>query len=281
MSTIPTPAAAWLSGSDDELREVRLLRLQANSRRRDIVVGDLHGHRDALFRLLDKARFDPASDRVFCTGDLVDRGPDSMGCLSLLGEPWFWSVPGNHGQSLRAVLHLARAAHTAGQDQAKVVEAVRDLSAARQMGDEWIADHLSTLVGWERLMSELERPALPDILVVGHGDHRFHVVHAELRAACLGSDMAVDTVHHLPAGLHRQLAWSTALWDEMRSGKSASHGDHSYLFPTFCGHNLVPRVVSYRQHIFLDTGCGFSRRTDLGLTGLAVQTGECFFVPTE
>jgi serine/threonine protein phosphatase 1 len=51
---------------------------------RDFIVGDLHGCRSMLDELLEHANFDPQKDRLFSTGDLVDRGPDSVGCLELL-----------------------------------------------------------------------------------------------------------------------------------------------------------------------------------------------------
>jgi len=48
-----------------------------NHQGRDFVIGDLHGCLPLLHRLLDHVRFDPAGDRVFSTGDLIDRGPFS------------------------------------------------------------------------------------------------------------------------------------------------------------------------------------------------------------
>src|SRR5688572_28889490 len=71
-------------------------RLAANSHGRDFVVGDLHGCRKEFFDLLEQADFDKTRDRMFSVGDLVDRGPDSLGCLELLCEPWFHAVMGNH-----------------------------------------------------------------------------------------------------------------------------------------------------------------------------------------
>ena len=60
------------------------------------VIGDIHGCREPLERLLERIAFDPADDTLWSTGDLVNRGPDSLGVLRL----WFQldgrGVLGNH-----------------------------------------------------------------------------------------------------------------------------------------------------------------------------------------
>ena len=77
-----------------------VLYLPANRRGRDFVAGDIHGCFHLLWNALDKAKFDPACDRVFAVGDLVDRGPDSATALTFLRQPWAFSVRGNHEQML-------------------------------------------------------------------------------------------------------------------------------------------------------------------------------------
>lgn len=67
-----------------------------NSGGRDFVVGDLHGQFDLLMDELERVGFVPDRDRLFCSGDLVDRGEQSMECLRLLSMPWFYSTLGNH-----------------------------------------------------------------------------------------------------------------------------------------------------------------------------------------
>lgn len=71
---------------------------------RRVFVGDIQGCRQELEQLLEKVRFDPAADRLEPTGDLVNRGPDSLGTLQLLKELDAGGVLGNHD------LHLLRAA---------------------------------------------------------------------------------------------------------------------------------------------------------------------------
>lgn len=74
-----------------------MLKLPANTEGRDYYVGDIHGHGEALWKLLDAVHFDDRCDRLFCTGDLVDRGPDSERLLLVLDDaPWFHAVMGNH-----------------------------------------------------------------------------------------------------------------------------------------------------------------------------------------
>lgn len=68
---------------------------------RAFVVGDLHGCLPALRRALHKVDFSPEQgDRLLSVGDLIDRGPQSLACLRLLGMPWFHAVMGNHERLL-------------------------------------------------------------------------------------------------------------------------------------------------------------------------------------
>ncbi len=47
-------------------------------------IGDIQGCYDPLQRLLDKCRFDPAQDKLWLVGDLVNRGPQSLETLRFL-----------------------------------------------------------------------------------------------------------------------------------------------------------------------------------------------------
>lgn len=64
-------------------------KLPANHQGKVYVIGDLHGCLDLLWELLDEVGFDRNRERLFPVGDLIDRGPESLGALLLLAAPWF------------------------------------------------------------------------------------------------------------------------------------------------------------------------------------------------
>jgi bis(5'-nucleosyl)-tetraphosphatase (symmetrical) len=118
-------------------------------------VGDIQGCYDELRRLLDHIEFDPAKDKLWSVGDLVNRGPQSLAVLrwfKALGEQAV-VVLGNHD------LHLLALAAGNGRKAKK-----------HTMDDVLAAPDRDELLHWLR-----HRP------VMHYSDHkRFAMVHAGL-----------------------------------------------------------------------------------------------------
>ena len=100
---------------------------------RRIFVGDVQGCRVELEYLLARLAFRPDRDRLLPVGDLVNRGPDSLGALRLLRDLDAECVLGNHD------LHLLRVAEgTRRLGRGDTIEAV--LAAPdRESLLEWLA----------------------------------------------------------------------------------------------------------------------------------------------
>lgn len=79
----------------------------------DYLVGDLQGCCDPLERLLQTLDFSPSRDRLFLLGDLVNRGPDSLGVLRRLRALGGAAtcLLGNHDLHLLAIAHGVRKPH--------------------------------------------------------------------------------------------------------------------------------------------------------------------------
>lgn len=196
---------------------------QANRNGRDFVVGDLHGCVDALRYLLHEVAFNPARDRLFSVGDLVDRGEQSEEALALLDRPWFHAVLGNHEDTLCAV------------------------AEGRMRPQWWYGIGGTWAVGLtdETLQRYAQRlRQLPLVRVVGSGSERFNILHAEF----FGSDADLDA-DDFSADERQQLLWGREL--AIGSGDPGRQRDLSL---TYCGHTPMREVQLIGSQVFVDTG---------------------------
>jgi bis(5'-nucleosyl)-tetraphosphatase (symmetrical) len=60
------------------------------------IVGDIQGCAREFDDLLEQARFDPSRDELWCLGDLINRGPDSVATLVLWRDVGGRALLGNH-----------------------------------------------------------------------------------------------------------------------------------------------------------------------------------------
>ena len=117
-------------------------------------IGDVQGCFDSLTALLETLRFDAARDRLWFTGDLVNRGPRSLATLRFvrdLGDRAV-TVLGNHD------LHLLG-----------VACGVRRLKAGDTLSDVLEAPDRDDLIAWLRRQPLLHRDAERGVVMVHAG----------------------------------------------------------------------------------------------------------------
>lgn len=78
---------------------------------RTFFIGDVHGCIEEFAELFEK--FSPNNgDRIYQTGDLIDKGPDTLACLEFAFKHNIKCVMGNHEAKLLQILSKPPAEHT-------------------------------------------------------------------------------------------------------------------------------------------------------------------------
>ncbi|MGH8380618.1 metallophosphoesterase [Pseudomonas sp.] len=209
----------------------------ANSKGRDFIVGDIHGCFDLLENLLAELHFCSNHDRVFCTGDLIDRGPCSEQVVRWLSYPWFHAVRGNHEQMVLD--------HVAGQG---------DAARHARNGGAWF---YSLPEAHQQQIAEALLSMPLAIEVALQNGRKIGIIHAE--SPCwedrLGWPDAIALLYsEEPA---TQLA--------ARQQAMYSRGKITRQDPTpiagietlYVGHSTVPQILQLGNVVYLDTGCSF------------------------
>ncbi len=227
-----------------KLHKLKKLRyLKGNRFGKDFIIGDLHGCYHSLMSLLDDANFNFERDRLFGVGDLIDRGPDSIKCLSLLNEPFFHSVKGNHEDMYCQIAY--------GDRRWLHPEDYWDPKNGGEWSKDWYRQKSVDLKYWaDRFMK------LPYVIEVGGTANvsPFWIVHAELwsRDEPL---MPQNLSHFLDLATTNDL--SILLWSRILYNRNSFPHQNIFTGPIYCGHSPVSDPP-YRcaGHINLDGGAG-------------------------
>ena len=263
-------------------------------------IGDLQGCYDSLRRLLDVCAFDPQYDRLWLTGDLVNRGPQSLATLRFvrgLGSAVV-TVLGNHD------LYLLMLAYGAMQGQAAPRRSEHTLDEILTADDRedlltWLrAQPLCHVEGRDCLVhagllpqwSVAQARALAAEVETGLRGEDFR----ELLAHLWGSEPAVWSedlqgwarVRCIVNAMTRMRFCSAQGVMEFRSKGETTSAPAGYL-PWFAvpgrrsaDHRLVTghwSALGLRQtenHLALDTGCLWGRQ----LTAVCLEDGRLFQV---
>jgi len=136
------------------------------------VVGDIQGCYKGLKQLLKKVKFNPNTDTLWATGDLIARGDDSLSTLSYLYElgDSFKTVLGNHDLHLLAIHCGLKAPKKsdrlcellANKDIDKFVDWLRHQPLARKINETTLLSHAGLYPKWSvkkalKLSGEVEK----------------------------------------------------------------------------------------------------------------------------
>lgn len=245
-------------------------KISANVLGRDFVVGDLHGHLDELKKLLNQVSFDETKDRLFSVGDLIDRGPKSFETLQLMFEPWFFAVRGNHEDMFcYAYGKIASISHDAAFSK----------SMHETHGGHWavIAERDYGYALMEDLAKQIDN-RLPLVFVVGEGEHRFHVVHAELAGSInitLDDKVLDDMSLYMSMETMFERFDEKCMWSRSLARSRRSDNVSKTISPTYSGHSITHNAPHQLCHqILIDSGCYEDRK----LTMVEPKTGQFWSV---
>ncbi len=163
-------------------------------------IGDLQGCYGVTQRLLEKIRFDPAQDRLWFCGDLVNRGGESLETLRLVHSLRGHSVVvlGNHDLSLLAI------SERTADDQRKVNQDLQRIL---------FADDRDTLIDWLRHRPLLHSDRALGWMMIHAGlAPKWTIVHAEKHAQEIERRLRSDGRRKLLRNMYGDYpAWSPAL----------------------------------------------------------------------
>lgn len=211
---------------------------------RTLIIGDVHGCAEELRALLDEVAFRPGQDELVSVGDLVNKGPDSIGVVRLVRALGARAVMGNHDD---LVVRCA-AARRAGTDDT-FPDGVRRI--VKKLDDDDLA--------W------LE--ALP--LTLSLDDHHTIIVHAGLLPNVPLGSQARE--HVLTMRSIRTDGTPTKRIEEGVAWASLWPGPEQVLF----GHDAVRGLQRWPYATGLDTGCVYGGR----LTGMLLPERKLVSVP--
>lgn len=241
-------------------------RIEANPWGNDYVVGDLHGSYTLLMSTLKDIEFDFAKDRLFCVGDLVDKGPESERTLGLLNEPWFFASIGNH--EVLAYNLLMRQLQGSSLDHEQEI-------FFKKNGLQWLFD--LSLEEKKSVKIRLERffHTSAMVLEVNSPNGVFYVAHAKLPEHLRTAD---TTRYGLPSDQRILLGGDPDRGDSIKAALYQSEemtvqgldlpflvmGDFADDDPLiFHGHNIFEQPVVADNRVYIDLGA-FKRASSCG-----------------
>ena len=199
-------------------------------------VGDIHGCYNLLMNRLKEIVFDFENDLLVAVGDLVDRGTQNEECVSLIDEPWFTSVKGNH------------------EDLVIMGDVNRSyFNCHIQNGGEWFYD-LDYQVQRE-IIKKLK--TLPIALEISHKGKKFGFVHGHIEQN--DWDEFKDELNNFDKAQHiidhKRFPTELAMWGRERLNDENPQYTHvSGIDAVIMGHTVTQKPCKRDNCYWIDTG---------------------------
>jgi len=210
-----------------------------------VVVGDVHGCIEELDELLKLIQYDPAKMRLIFLGDLLDRGPDPVGCVRRVRELGAECIMGNHEEK-----HLRWHKHEKNRELTGKANPMKPMAEAEAKANTALSDQ-----DWTWLK------ALPVKLDLGHDWWAVHAGCEPRYTLHKQNSSQIMRVRYVDEkGIGRALGPNlsqpegTEYWDMQWKGPESIIYGH-------CVHDLVhPRTTHVDLNVScvgIDTGCCF------------------------
>lgn len=241
-------------------------------------MGDLHGKRKLLEQWLKWVKFDFENDTLLSTGDLIDRGEDSLWCAKLIYQPWLHVCGSNHGQML----------HDAIMGETKWGSGIVHV-------DEWV---LPLLANPKLKVLAGDMGKLPLVMnIKNKAGKLFHIIHAELEDGTVTGDQLQDEqymtewfdrdhqVCHRPSILWSRFQFSEFCMKDLSHDRVVKHfaehpGDKQMTLNLqnatrghiISGHTIMQKPLAILNQTCIDTGA-YLDLPWAGLTFMDLNTG--------
>jgi hypothetical protein len=214
---------------------------------RNLVIGDIHGCLKEFDELLKKVQYNKETDRLILVGDLIDRGPDSVGVVRRAREMNLECAMGNH--EYKFLRWFKGNKHYTSQDHyEKFTDAdvtyINNMPYFIKLDEKTAIVHAGVKPG-----KPIERQGKDDLLYLRFTDESRRFI-------------SIKAIARDGAEAHNAIFW-TKFWHGPES-IIYGHHVHSEIDPLI--EEVSPGVKCYG----LDTGCCFGGR----LSCLIVETGE-------
>lgn len=216
----------------------------------DYVIGDIHGRYDLVEQALRDVSFDISCDRLFCVGDLINRGSESKCVIEFLQKPYVHAIRGNHEDML---LNLY------AENKIPTVEQLKEY--AENIGLGW----------WLNLSSQEQAQILtllkdlPLIAEIQTDQKNVGLVHGDIHTS-----LDWNTFKELVLEEHPRVI-AEALWGRTRLSYGIEE-EVKGIGRVYVGHTVQPKIRKLANVIAIDTGAVFNEH--LTIVNILCKTKE-------